>query len=98
MIILGQFGIRAKLYLSNFHNLNFHVLDNFRSNNIICCWIFRYIKKQVYKDGHTGKVAFDNNGDRIYAEYDIVNVKQVAMKDAIGKYYFDNVIKDNLFL
>jgi len=45
----------------------------------------------VYKDGHTGKVAFDNNGDRIYAEYDIVNVKHVANKDAIGKYYFDNV-------
>lgn len=64
-------------------------------NYIICCWIFRYIKKQVYKDGHTGKVAFDNNGDRIYAEYDIVNVKQVAKKDAIGKYYFDNVINDD---
>lgn len=52
---------------------------------------FSYIKKQVYKDGHTGKVAFDNNGDRIYAEYDIVNVKEVTNKDAIGKYYFDNV-------
>jgi len=36
-------------------------------------------------------VAFDNNGDRIYAEYDIVNVKEVTNKDAIGKYYFDNV-------
>lgn len=58
--------------------------------------MFRYIKKQVYKDGHTGKVAFDNNGDRIYAEYDIVNVKQVANKDAIGKYYFDNVNKNSL--
>lgn len=57
---------------------------------------FRYIKKQTYKDGHTGKVAFDNNGDRIYAEYDIVNVKEVANKDAIGKYYFDNVSKDDL--
>ncbi|CAI6345580.1 unnamed protein product [Macrosiphum euphorbiae] len=52
--------------------------------------LFEYIKKQVYKDGHTGKVAFDNNGDRIYAEYDIVNVKEVANKDAIGKYYFNN--------
>lgn len=57
----------------------------------ICLILIRYIKKQVYKDGHTGKVAFDNNGDRIYAEYDIVNVKQVTNKDAIGKYYFDNV-------
>jgi len=54
-------------------------------------FLFRYIKKQVYKDGHTGKVAFDNNGDRIYAEYDIVNVKEVGNKDAIGKYYFNNV-------
>lgn len=58
-------------------------------------FFFRYIKKQVYKDGHTGKVAFDNNGDRIYAEYDIVNVKEVANKDAIGKYYFDNVNNNN---
>uniref|UniRef100_A0A7R9B3P7 Glutamate [NMDA] receptor subunit 1 n=1 Tax=Timema shepardi TaxID=629360 RepID=A0A7R9B3P7_TIMSH len=37
--------------------------------------LFEYIKKQVLLNGTTGKVAFDDSGDRINAEYDIVNVQ-----------------------
>lgn len=42
-------------------------------------------------NGATGKVAFDDSGDRIYAEYDIVNVKEVNMKHSVGQYYFNSV-------
>ena len=36
----------------------------------------RFILEQVLKEGLTGKVAFDENGDRINAEYDIINVQE----------------------
>ncbi|XP_076048968.1 glutamate [NMDA] receptor subunit 1-like isoform X2 [Oratosquilla oratoria] len=36
--------------------------------------LFQYIREQVLKKGLTGKVAFDDNGDRINAEYDVVNI------------------------
>lgn len=52
---------------------------------------FRYIKRQVLLNGATGKVAFDDNGDRINAEYDIVNVISDKRMVPVGKYFYANV-------
>ncbi|XP_045620957.1 glutamate [NMDA] receptor subunit 1 isoform X3 [Procambarus clarkii] len=38
--------------------------------------LFQYILEQVLKNGLTGKVAFDENGDRINAEYDVINIQE----------------------
>ncbi|XP_044734229.1 glutamate [NMDA] receptor subunit 1 isoform X2 [Chrysoperla carnea] len=52
--------------------------------------LFEEIKKQVLLNGATGKVAFDDNGDRINAEYDIVNVQQHEDRLVpVGKYYYN---------
>ncbi|XP_008560192.1 glutamate [NMDA] receptor subunit 1 [Microplitis demolitor] len=50
--------------------------------------LFGFIRKQVLEKGATGRVAFDDNGDRIYAEYDIINIKVGGLKVPIGQYYF----------
>lgn len=54
--------------------------------------LFEEIKKQVLLNGATGKVAFDDNGDRINAEYDIVNVQQHENRLVpVGKYFYNKV-------
>lgn len=45
----------------------------------------RYILEQVLKEGLTGKVAFDENGDRINAEYDIINIQEFNETDGLKK-------------
>lgn len=37
------------------------------------------------------KVAFDDNGDRINAEYDIVNVQGPSNQSSVGTYTYDPV-------
>nr|XP_045583308.1 glutamate [NMDA] receptor subunit 1-like [Procambarus clarkii] len=37
--------------------------------------LFRLMQEQVLIDGHTGKVAFDVNGDRTHADYSLLNVQ-----------------------
>lgn len=61
--------------------------------------VFRYIRRQVLDNGATGRVAFDDNGDRIYAEYDIVNVKAYGERISVGQYYYSQVrdIQNALF-
>ena len=54
------------------------------------------MKNQILFDGETGRVAFDSNGDRKFAEYDILNVIQENFFGQpklrkIGKYYFHKV-------
>ena len=44
--------------------------------------LFEYIRKQTLADGTTGRVAFDEMGDRIYAEYQVVNLRKL---DARGR-------------
>lgn len=58
----------------------------------------RYILEQVLNYGLTGKVAFDENGDRINAEYDVINVQErnktgVLRKDhvPVGQYKYNKV-------
>ncbi|KAF2905177.1 hypothetical protein ILUMI_01004 [Ignelater luminosus] len=50
--------------------------------------LFNFIRKQVLLNGETGKVAFDDQGDRINAEYNIVNIQRRKTHVVVGKYYF----------
>lgn len=54
--------------------------------------------EQVLNYGLTGKVAFDENGDRINAEYDVINIQELnttghVIKDhiAVGQYKYNKV-------
>nr|XP_023029657.1 glutamate [NMDA] receptor subunit 1 isoform X1 [Leptinotarsa decemlineata] len=51
--------------------------------------LFNFIRKQVLINGETGKVAFDDQGDRINAEYNIVNIQRKKKKVVVGKYFFN---------
>lgn len=42
-------------------------------------------------NGATGKVAFDDNGDRINAEYDVVNVQGPGLPTTVGQYLYNSV-------
>ena len=60
--------------------------------------LFEYIRKQTLPDGTTGRVAFDEMGDRIYAEYQVVNVQtdyrsKSPKKAVVGNYKYSNVSK-----
>ncbi|XP_018364418.1 PREDICTED: glutamate [NMDA] receptor subunit 1 [Trachymyrmex cornetzi] len=56
--------------------------------------LFQYILKQVLPHGSTGRVAFDDNGDRIFAEYDIVNIQYTGPDNnnktqmSVGQYFY----------
>lgn len=52
---------------------------------------FEYIKKQVLLNGLTGKIAFDDNGDRLFSEYDIVNVDHPNGRTKVGQYFYSKV-------
>lgn len=53
--------------------------------------LFKYIREQVLEKGATGRVAFDDNGDRIFAEYNVVNIKQRGEQDSVGRYIYSEV-------
>ena len=40
--------------------------------------LFEYIRRQVLANGITGRVAFDAMGDRMYAEYEVINIQNNA--------------------
>lgn len=57
--------------------------------------LFEYIRKQTLADGTTGRVAFDEMGDRIYAEYQVVNIQtdarsRTSKKAVVGYYNYSN--------
>ena len=52
--------------------------------------IFHYLKTRNIR-GETGQVAFDDNGDRIYAEYDVINMRINQGKHIVGSFYYDAV-------
>ena len=54
-------------------------------------FIFSYIKRQVLTSGRTGRVAFDDNGDRLFSEYDIVNVQNRGPPVDVGKFFYSKV-------
>ncbi|XP_021935568.1 glutamate [NMDA] receptor subunit 1 isoform X2 [Zootermopsis nevadensis] len=51
--------------------------------------LFEFIRKQTLENGSTGNVAFDDNGDRINAEYDIINV-QNQTQISVGQHHYSN--------
>lgn len=52
--------------------------------------IFYYLKTRNIH-GETGQVAFDDSGDRIYAAYDIINIRDEQQKNSVGSYFYDEV-------
>jgi ionotropic glutamate receptor NMDA 1 len=50
--------------------------------------LFSYLKKQSLLYGKTGRVAFDERGDRINSDYDIINVANKDLNVVVGQYYF----------
>ncbi|XP_023247485.1 glutamate [NMDA] receptor subunit 1-like [Copidosoma floridanum] len=50
--------------------------------------LFQYVRQQVLESGATGRVAFDDNGDRIFSEYDIINIQLSRMPKSVGRYYY----------
>lgn len=52
--------------------------------------IFHYLKTRNIR-GDTGQVAFDDNGDRMYAEYDVINVCDHQEKKIVGSFHYDAV-------
>lgn len=61
--------------------------------------LFNFIRKQEMMNGETGKVAFDDQGDRINAEYNIVNIQKdrngQKVHNVTGKYHFQKVRKNS---
>lgn len=53
--------------------------------------LFDYVRKQSLDNGATGHVAFDDHGDRVHAEYDMVNVRAQGEHVAVGKYFYSKV-------
>ncbi|KAL7018717.1 hypothetical protein ACKWTF_010879 [Chironomus riparius] len=51
--------------------------------------LFHYLKSRNIK-GRTGRVAFDDSGDRIYAEYDVINIGKKNGLKVVGKFFFDD--------
>lgn len=55
----------------------------------------RYIRKEIVPFGQTGQVAFDDNGDRIFAEYDIINIQYGPDNNksqvSVGQYFYPPV-------
>ena len=51
--------------------------------------------------GETGRVAFDEMGDRMFAEYEIINVQKQSRRDrvnvTVGHYKYDLVRKSKCF-
>lgn len=52
--------------------------------------IFHYLKTRNIR-GKTGQVAFDDNGDRMFAEYDVINVRDHQRKKIVGSLFYDEV-------
>ncbi len=61
---------------------------------------FEHIRRQVLPDGVTGRVAFDSMGDRVNAEYRVVNLHRRTAAAAgrgalrsveVGSYRYSNV-------
>lgn len=59
--------------------------------------LFQFIRKQVLLNGETGKLAFDDQGDRINAEYNVVNIqrkKKSVVEVIVGQHFFNRVNKN----
>lgn len=60
---------------------------------------FKHLLNQTF-NGRSGQISFDESGDRLYSEYEILNTVN-RDEHSVGKYMFDsneNKMKLNLFL
>ena len=55
------------------------------------CDLVCHLNAQILPDGETGRVAFDAMGDRINAEYSVVNVQGSKDNREVGTYHFSKV-------
>lgn len=83
----------------------FKCLESLQKNEefsltVILLISIRYIRKEVVPYGQTGRVAFDDNGDRIFAEYDIINIQYGPDNNktqvSVGQYFYPTVSLVNL--
>ncbi|ODN01368.1 Glutamate [NMDA] receptor subunit 1 [Orchesella cincta] len=56
--------------------------------------LFEYIKRQELLNGETGKVVFDESGDRINAEYHVMNIHLGGNIVPVGKYLYSSIKKE----
>jgi hypothetical protein len=52
---------------------------------------YRYVRQQIIDNCATGRIGFDDNGDRMFAEYNIVNVKSKNIISSVGRYFYSSV-------
>ena len=52
--------------------------------------LFHYLKSRNI-EGQTGRVAYDDNGDRIYAGYDVINIRYGQRRRKVGSFFYDIV-------
>ncbi|KAH9398639.1 Glutamate receptor ionotropic, NMDA 1 [Tyrophagus putrescentiae] len=60
---------------------------------------YKYLLNQTF-NGRSGRISFDESGDRLYSEYEILNTFN-RDENSVGKYMFDsneNKMKLNLFM
>ena len=67
-----------------------------QANNSTWSLCSSYIKKQVLLNRRTGKLAFDNNGDRLFSEYEIINIDDNERPVRVGQYFYSDVISSQL--
>lgn len=53
--------------------------------------IFHFLRTRHLK-GLTGQVAFDDNGDRMYAEYEVINIREHQRQKVVGSLKYDEVM------
>lgn len=61
---------------------------------------FEYIQKQILENGLTGRVAFDGMGDRMFAEYKVINIKtdpksNYPRMSEVGQYKYSEVSRQD---
>jgi len=98
VILLGPPGKLGRNFSSEIYFYFCHQWDN--SDLYKMCtrdaFVSRYIKKQELVAGETGKVSFDESGDRMNAEYDVINVHPLNRNSGVelvpvGKYLYSPV-------
>lgn len=80
--------------------LLYAILLTLKNINIDSLPFIPYLEKSLFL-GETGRVAFDEMGDRMFAEYEIINVQKQSRRDrvnvTVGHYKYDLVRKSKCF-
>ena len=93
--------IRDSVYILGMALKNMHLNDNITKPPTDCRdlsrdkWmsgytLFSYVKKQNLLYGRTGFVAFNEKGDRIHSEYQLINVDNNKLNEVVGRYHYSD--------